>query len=689
MPSPPGAWSRARTVIVFGSLIVATAALAWWLAREPGRRDLFDAVTLGTAVLALVVAAVTPFKATSGTRPRSSPEEQLESLAVLMHKAAANEKRTLKLTGSDYIQVEWQVDTSTVPGKATPKVTGDIASIGEDWLVHRPHLTVILGAKGAGKSATALLLTHQLLELRSPGDTTVPVPLLLHVGGWDPAVPLLEWTAQQLADQFRLKRPRSPDGVDLTAYLARGGDIMLVIDGFDEIPAPARPAAFTGLQHALDSSAAPIVVTSRPDEFTGAHAASGLHVEGWSTVALRPVSPVQARTYLEKGHDPDHWTAVFDKLGRANSPVAQALSTPLMVFLCREVYRHQQPDSAILAGLESRSAVEQHLVAHYLPAVYDTHGQSTNSEEVSSDRSASSAEQAERYLRFIATHLQKTGASTFAWWELPRSWSSRKMSVAIGLMVGLMTGLGFGLTGGLAFGLGFGLGFGLAFGLGSGLAFGLALGLPLGLMFGRMAKDRPVLRPTTIAFGRRQLRDGVVAGLVTGLVAGLGVGLLVGQGVGLLVGLVVGPLSGLMTGLWQSISSVQLQMLTSREVFVSERKASNLLGLAVGLAFWLSIWWVIREQTGLTPRLAVEMGPGLLLGLVVKLVSGIASTAYRLCHISLAFPNGRKLPWRFLAFLEGAHDRGVLRQVGATYEFRHEALQTYLSEPADRPRSED
>ncbi|MCF3136973.1 NACHT domain-containing protein [Streptomyces olivochromogenes] len=41
-----------------------------------------------------------------------------------------------------------------------------------------------------------------------------------------------------------------------------------------------------------------------------------------------------------------------------------------------------------------------------------------------------------------------------------------------------------------------------------------------------------------------------------------------------------------------------------------------------------------------------------------------------------------RLPWRLMAFLEEAHQRGVLRQTGAAYEFRHARLQEQLATPA-------
>lgn len=38
-----------------------------------------------------------------------------------------------------------------------------------------------------------------------------------------------------------------------------------------------------------------------------------------------------------------------------------------------------------------------------------------------------------------------------------------------------------------------------------------------------------------------------------------------------------------------------------------------------------------------------------------------------------------QLPWRLMAFLDEAHQRGVLRQSGAGFEFRHLRLQAQLA----------
>lgn len=39
-----------------------------------------------------------------------------------------------------------------------------------------------------------------------------------------------------------------------------------------------------------------------------------------------------------------------------------------------------------------------------------------------------------------------------------------------------------------------------------------------------------------------------------------------------------------------------------------------------------------------------------------------------------------KLPWNTVAFLDDAYQRGVLRQTGAVYQFRHSRLQHHLGD---------
>lgn len=92
-------------------------------------------------------------------------------------------------------------------------------------------------------------------------------------------------------------------------------------------------------------------------------------------------------------------------------------------------------------------------------------------------------------------------------------------------------------------------------------------------------------------------------------------------------------------------------------------------------------WWQLEKAVsrtalilvaGLAAWLAVGRAPGLVIGLAAGLVVGLNKTrwtSYTLARRWLAFR--RQLPWPLMAFLADAHQRGVLRQAGATYQFRH------------------
>jgi hypothetical protein len=71
-----------------------------------------------------------------------------------------------------------------------------------------------------------------------------------------------------------------------------------------------------------------------------------------------------------------------------------------------------------------------------------------------------------------------------------------------------------------------------------------------------------------------------------------------------------------------------------------------------------------------------------LVTLVIGILTGVAARAWGRWVIVTRFwlPLTGRLPWRLTMFLTDAHQRGVLRQVGAVYQFRHARLQGYLAQ---------
>src|SRR5262249_14356729 len=83
--------------------------------------------------------------------------------------------------------------------------------------------------------------------------------------------------------------------------------------------------------------------------------------------------------------------------------------------------------------------------------------------------------------------------------------------------------------------------------------------------------------------------------------------------------------------------------------------------------------------------LSDALSGGSSLGLLGGLAFGLIGSAWVrwFVLVRLWLPTFRRLPWRMMGFLDDAHERGVLRQVGAVYQFRHARLQDYL---ANQPR---
>jgi hypothetical protein len=72
----------------------------------------------------------------------------------------------------------------------------------------------------------------------------------------------------------------------------------------------------------------------------------------------------------------------------------------------------------------------------------------------------------------------------------------------------------------------------------------------------------------------------------------------------------------------------------------------------------------------------------LVLGPVIGLAIATSLTAWGgwLVFARVWLPLTGRLPWSVVGFLDDACRRGVLRQVGAVYQFRHARLQDHLTD---------
>jgi hypothetical protein len=121
---------------------------------------------------------------------------------------------------------------------------------------------------------------------------------------------------------------------------------------------------------------------------------------------------------------------------------------------------------------------------------------------------------------------------------------------------------------------------------------------------------------------------------------------------------------------------------TNRRTVISQ---FLVFGPVFGLLFTLGYWLIFDLFQGLLDSSEVGLADAAVTGVGVALGDGLG------CVFSLTawgqwavlariwLPLTGKLPWSVLAFLDDAHQRGVLRQAGAIYQFRHSRLQDYLA----------
>lgn len=189
-----------------------------------------------------------------------------------------------------------------------------------------------------------------------------------------------------------------------------------------------------------------------------------------------------------------------------------------------------------------------------------------------------------------------------------------------------------------------------------GLAGGIAFGLANMLVFGN-----------TYGFAE-QLVDGIMGGLLFGLPFGL------------VYGMVNVVVSALGDSLDPHASNPWMLLIRDRTVTLVRIIASV---LASGLGSALVAVGLIMVLTADPASKGMVLAIALMAGIPVGLMAGMVRLALSawgswLISVHLWLPLTGRLPWRPKCFLEDAYDRGILRQSGAAYQFRHAQLRDHL-----------
>jgi hypothetical protein len=265
--------------------------------------------------------------------------------------------------------------------------------------------------------------------------------------------------------------------------------------------------------------------------------------------------------------------------------------------------------------------------------------------------------------------------------------SGLPVALGVGLGVGASTTFAGGLVGGLTGGFTAGVLEGVGTGLPAGIVNGIGITLVVAVIVRFVGRDTPAA----------ERRWSWPMGLSGGLIIGGAVGFIAGFKESLMIGLILGAAVGV-TAAWPTgllgikVGSKEIASpgaALSRDARAFWTTALSAGAAAAAFAFvgdGMASIFEVNAKFSFPLLLKDGLGVGLSAGIVVGFVFGAyhaTSPSFVIARVWLFLR--RELPWGFMAFLADAHtERGVLRENGAVYEFRHLEIARYLAREAEK-----
>ncbi|MFD8639294.1 NACHT domain-containing protein [Streptomyces zaomyceticus] len=727
-PSPPPRRERAMPALA----VLMGVALAVGLAGDGALLGSETADRWAAAVCLVLGAAagVVLGRTRSRRRPRQPPSDQALrtaalSLARTLAEQYAREETGVRVHDPGPLQVRWTAAPRGIgdhavnlvdAGAAAPRLDGSFTQIVRTYQSLPHGRLVILGDAGAGKSVLVLHLAARLLARRRTGD---PVPVVFPISSWDPGegTPLWWWAAGWLAQthSWVLADDGSTASARAVAHgLITSGRILPILDGFDELPDATRPKALAQLSRSL-LPAGRFVLTSRTAEFTTAVNAGELRIPKTAAVQLQPLELDELRAYLprtsrERDDSTTKWDGVLERLAAvATSPGAEdpaarrlhdVLRTPLMVSLARAVYSDTtaRPEDLLeQRGPTTRGAVERHLLNAFVDAAYQP-----DPAAVPGRRDRVTPDRARRYL----TRLARAPGQDIAWWRLEEQvpWPFRTLLVSLPL--GLLLAAAVAATALPGPGEPSVPGLGLRTGLLTLVAALCAGAFDWIVEHGSVAEP-----PQRLHSPLRQvldsLRERPVSAVLSVLMPAGGLAVWIwavasGNGVAVLFAsfLLIVPLVAVARALAVVRRPADLRAGDPVTLLREDRRTALVLApftfphtravlsvqkvLPVPVVATILLWGLGRGADAVTSwRWAAVYGA---LAVWWCLWSCAVSAWGRFTVARWWLASTGRLPGRLTEFLADAHRRGVLRQTGGVYRFRHIELRRSLAageEPRD------
>ncbi|MEV0636490.1 NACHT domain-containing protein [Streptomyces sp. NPDC050619] len=611
---------------------------------------------------------------------------ELRLARSLLHRWRA-EADAWDMTDPEPLPVRWTPSRRVASaGEYVPAGSGTDTIAGTFLRLRPRRRLVVLGSAGSGKTVLSVLLTLELLARRlTQREDDVPVPLVLSLESWDTRrQSLTEW----LIDRLRQDHPGLPpvDGVHPARRLVEERRVLPVLDGLDELPEHRRAAVLDALNAGLGSLEDAVLV-SRTAEYERLDQ-EGRGLRHATVIESLPLRPDEVADYLHRAHPRARraaWAPLLETLRKEpSSPVAWALSSPLMVWLVRRSYEQHPADPGELVDRKrfpTRADVETHLLDRIVSAAFPPRPPQPG--RLHPPRTWD-AERAEGWLSYLARLLSRREESELAWWRLHAATLPRLLALPALLATGILLSLVIraGMSGYAESSV---LGeLSVTTSVSGGLIFAALARTVTASWFGqRLAEPRRSANPLLFIHALRSLDRHARVGPVVRLAALTGGPALVVLLLclyffvtpdSLLVWFSVGGVLPILLMIVYAAPADTVDAATPDELLRGEQSAlvttltlvAPLIGAGAGANFWLG------DGSG-------DWGAaiGAWAGASAMLVLLSPWSRWMLAKCSLA-ATGR-VPWQLMTFLRDARTAGLLQLSGGTYRFRNRRIQDHLA----------
>lgn len=655
-----------RWIKLAGLALLAVAG-GWWALQvallEPNERSTASGYgQFALAILGILIIAAGPVRKAFSSGASLPVDELADLLALAMRNQWEKAARDRRLLEPAPLPIRWRrcrlpvavpvAAATAMPARFDPfpglAVTtpadlrsGDRAGLHIVYGGLPSGRLVIAGPAGSGKSAAAILLLLDSLRYRETHGSSVPVPVIFTLHGWDPGTtPLRTWLLTKLTE-IPLLRKRGAD------TLLDAGKIAVFLDGLDEIPELLRPTALQALSDQADFR---LVLLTRSAELVAA--ADNNPLLGAAALDLQPISPTDAADYLLRpliSPPPPAWQTLATTLtNNPASPLAQALNNPLTLTLLRDVGL-----TTDLTQFPTPDAIENHLLDHALIAAY--------AQRPGQPQLKYSRDTAQQTLGFIALRLNQAGIRDLKWWAIPGWIPTRRIKLVSGatraIATGSLVGLGTWLTGSTTIGLVSGAVAGILAGAVAVSIARLDLAEPPKPKSWRLALfSVPTVIPVQIVVLYWVCLDREISWLSIVLVSSV------------VIILILTP------------TGKPARTISSDRPFESWRQsivASYIQEITAAVAVFI-MGCILGAIVNHGDLFGIPLATFTALIAAVEIQNRILGV-WQMFITEMVITRHHHTPVRLMGFLEDARERGVLRTVGPVYQFRHAKLQDRLA----------